>query len=204
MKINFTGNIKEFLEEAASNNETGFDDAHRDGNQLIIPVGGAREDGYNEITLQYQGETTDIPDEFILHHYDADEDMDENIQYIIEEWMNENYGCVDNHCGSFEIGNGLITQVEDDENYIQISKDEDEIIYVEHQWERYHGMLLSFTLNDLDLQKVHDWNEVEYEVLDYTETSPAGCGNSRDYMISDIGKENLSTRIVDLASHLQS
>ena len=204
MKINFKGTIKEFLKEAASNNETGFDDAHRDGKNLIIPVGGAREDGYNEITLQYQGSSDDIDDAFILQHYDDGEDIDENIQYIIKEWMEDNMGCVDNHCGSFEIGNGFISQVEDDANYIQISKDEDEIIFVEHQWERYHGMLLSFTLNDLDLQKVHDWNEVEYEVLDYTETSPAGCGNDRVYQISNIGKENLINRITDLASHLQS
>jgi len=201
MKINFCGSVSEFITETSVKNETSFPDARFENGYLIIGIGGNRNDGYNEITLRVNQPSDKITDEFIQENFDEDEDLEENINYILKEWCEENYLNLRDDVGVIEVG-GIITQssYEEDEKTFTIENEEEDVICsVEHQWQRYYGLLLKFELpSEWDWDEVFDWNEMDCEVLETTETSPAGMGVENYHFLSRKAKANLLQRMKKL------
>jgi len=203
MKIKFIGSVPEFVTETSAKNETLFDNARMEDGKLIVAVGGNRNDGYNEITLRVDQSSAEIPDEFIKENFDENEDLEENIYFILKEWCDENYLNLQDDVGVIEIG-GMITQssIEEDEKTFAIEDEKKDVIrFVEHQWQRYYGLMLEFELpTEWDWDEEFDWGEMNYNVLDHSETSPAGMGQENYYLFSKAAILNLKKRIETLTN----
>ena len=204
--INFTGNLKEFIDYSQKNNHTEWDKVTLSGNQLTLGVGGRRDDGYEELNVVYQTFSTEITDDFIsdfLFDYENKTLTFDDVMNLVERWVEEEggYENIYTDVGGMEIGNNFIT----DENiYLEewnnaITEEGDVIRKTENQWERGYGLLLTFTLPDeFGWDEKIDWNEIDYVVDEVSETSPAGMGLETLISASPTAISNLLQRVKKL------
>ena len=204
--IDFTGNLKEFIDYSQWNNNTEWNEVNLSGNQLTLGVGGRRDDGCEELSVVYEISSTEITDDFIfdfLFDFGNKTIRNDDVMDLIEKWVEEegDYNTKFMGVGGIEIGNNFITEetIDLEEWKTSLHEEGDVIRKTEKQWERGYGLLLTFTLpEEIDWNEKIDWNKIDYVVDKVSETYPSGMGLETWVSYSPKSVSNLHQRIKKL------